>query len=483
VPAKVIFFLFTDNQTTKYTDAGLRPRFKYLLLSLHLNLSEPILMKITVIGTGYVGLVTGTCFAESGATVICVDNDPEKIRILQNGSSTIYEPGLQTMIDRNVAKQRLSFSMSIEESVRQSEIVFIAVGTPPGEDGSADLSHVLKVAGEIGKAICHYTVVVNKSTVPVGTAEKVRAVITGELRLRNAGVKFDMASNPEFLKEGSAVQDFLRPDRVVIGVDSEEAGEKIRILYKPFMLNHERILFMDIASAELTKYAANAMLASRISFMNEIAALCELLGADINQIRKGIGTDSRIGNKFLYAGAGYGGSCFPKDVKALIKTATDVGYDPNIIRATEKTNNIQKHILAEKVRKHFKGNLHGKTVALWGLAFKPNTDDIREAPALVFISDILPEGAVIRAYDPAAMDETRRQVGNKIFYAADQYEAVKDADILVLATEWPEFRLPDFSRTGSLMREKVIVDGRNIYEPENLAGYGFRYYGIGRIVK
>lgn len=437
-------------------------------------------MKITVIGTGYVGLVTGTCFAETGASVICVDKDSEKIRILQNGSIPIYEPGLQIMIDRNIEKGRLSFSMSIPESVKQSEIVFIAVGTPPGEDGSADLSHVLGVAREIGKAIEKYTVIVNKSTVPVGTAEKVRQAIASELSARGVQTEFDVASNPEFLKEGSAVQDFLRPDRVVIGVDSETAGEKIRALYKPFMLINERVIFMDIASAELTKYAANAMLASRISFMNEMAALCELLGADINQIRKGIGTDLRIGNKFLYAGAGYGGSCFPKDVKALIKTATDVGYEPNIIRATEKTNNIQKHILTEKVRKHFNGNLQGKKVALWGLAFKPNTDDIREAPALVLVSDILPEGAIISAYDPAAMDETMKHIGNSISYSSDLYEAVKDADILVLATEWPEFRLPDFEKTAALMREKVIVDGRNIYEPEELARYGFKYYGIGR---
>ncbi len=437
-------------------------------------------MKITVIGTGYVGLVTGTCFAETGASVICVDKDSEKIRMLKSGSIPIYEPGLQIMIDRNIEKGRLSFSMSIEEAVRQSEVVFIAVGTPPGEDGSADLSHVLDVASEIGKAIEKYTVIVNKSTVPVGTATKVRQVINDELSERGLVTEFDVASNPEFLKEGSAVQDFLRPDRVVIGVDSETAGEKIRALYKPFMLNHERILFMDIASAELTKYAANAMLASRISFMNEIAALCELLGADINQIRIGIGTDSRIGNKFLYAGAGYGGSCFPKDVKALIKTAGDVGYNTNIIKAIEKTNNIQKHILSDKVKNHFNGNLKGKRVALWGLAFKPNTDDIREAPALILIDDILKEGAVIRAYDPAAMEETRKLIGNSIEYADDQYEAAKDADILVMATEWPEFRLPDFAKTGSLMRDKVIVDGRNIYEPEDLARFGFRYYGIGR---
>lgn len=437
-------------------------------------------MKITVIGTGYVGLVTGTCFAETGASVICVDKDAEKINILQNGSTPIYEPGLQIMIDRNVEKGRLSFSMSIDEAVRKSEIVFIAVGTPPGEDGSADLSHVLGVAREIGKAIDKYTIVVNKSTVPVGTAEKVRQVINDELSARGVKTLFDVASNPEFLKEGSAVQDFLSPDRVVIGVDSEKAGEMIRTLYKPFMLKNERILFMDIASAELTKYAANAMLASRISFMNEIAALCELLGADINQIRKGIGTDSRIGNKFLYAGAGYGGSCFPKDVKALIRTAGDVGFEPNIIMATEKTNNIQKHILAEKVRTHFGGNLKDKTVALWGLSFKPNTDDVREAPALVMVNDILPEGVKIQAYDPAAMEEARKQVGDAIVFAADPYEAVSGADILVLATEWPEFRLPDFDRIGNLMKERVIVDGRNIYEPETLARYGFRYYGIGR---
>lgn len=437
-------------------------------------------MKITVIGTGYVGLVTGTCFAETGASVICVDKDSEKIRILKSGKTPIYEPGLQVMIDRNIEKGRLSFSMSISDAVKQSEIVFIAVGTPPGEDGSADLSHVLEVAREIGKAIEKYTVIVNKSTVPVGTAGKVKEVINNELSARGMKAEFDVASNPEFLKEGSAVQDFLRPDRVVIGVDSETAGERIRTLYLPFMLNHERILFMDIASAELTKYAANAMLAARISFMNEIAALCELLGADINQIRKGIGSDSRIGNKFLYAGAGYGGSCFPKDVKALIKTAIDVGYESNIIEAIEKTNNVQKHILAEKVRKHFNGNLKGKTVALWGLAFKPNTDDIREAPALVLISDILPEGAKIQAYDPAAMEEARKELGNSITFASDQYEAVENADILVLATEWPEFRLPDFARIGSLMKERVLIDGRNIYDPENLARYGFKYYGIGR---
>jgi len=437
-------------------------------------------MRITVIGTGYVGLVTGTCFAETGATVICVDKDPSKVEILRKGETPIYEPGLQVMIDRNVAMHRLSFSLSIPDAARQSEIVFIAVGTPPGEDGSADLSHVLGVAKEIGKAIDKYTVVVNKSTVPVGTAEKVRAIINEELAKRKSDVKFDVASNPEFLKEGSAVDDFLRPERIVIGVDSEDAEEKMRSLYKPFLLNHHPILFMDIASAELTKYAANAMLATRISFINEIANLCEMLGADINQVRRGIGTDSRIGSKFLYAGAGYGGSCFPKDVKALIKTAVDAGYEPHIIKAVEKTNNTQKHTLAQKVRSHFKGNLKGKTIALWGLAFKPQTDDIREAPALVFIDDMKSEGVKIKAYDPAAMDETRKQIGDIILYATDQYEAVKDADILVLATEWPEFRLPDFDRVGSLMKSKVIIDGRNIYEPDDLTKVGFKYYGIGR---
>lgn len=437
-------------------------------------------MKITVIGTGYVGLVTGTCFAETGASVICVDNDPEKIRILQSGATPIYEPGLQTMIDRNIDKQRLSFSMSIPEAVRQSEIVFIAVGTPPGEDGSADLTHVLGVAREIGKAIEQYTVIVDKSTVPVGTAEKVRAIIQEELDARRPAIRFDMASNPEFLKEGSAVEDFLRPDRIVIGIDSAEAEEKMRTLYKPFLLNQNPVLFMDIASAELTKYAANAMLATRISFMNEIANLCEKLGADINQVRKGIGSDSRIGSKFLNAGTGYGGSCFPKDVKALIKTATDVGFEPNIVMAVEKTNNFQKHTLSVKVRNHFNNNLRGRKIALWGLAFKPQTDDIREAPALVFINDVLPEGAHIRAYDPAAMEETKKVFGDAIEYATDQYEAVRDADVLVLATEWPEFKLPDFEKVGLLMKERVVFDGRNIYEPADMESYGFTYYGIGR---
>jgi UDPglucose 6-dehydrogenase len=437
-------------------------------------------MRITVVGIGYVGLVTGTCFAETGATVICVDNDIKKVEMLRSGATPIYEPGLELMIARNVEKQRLSFSMSIAEAVKQSEIVFIAVGTPPDEDGSADLSHVLGVAREIGKAIDNYTVIVNKSTVPVGTAERVREIIAEEIRSRRVDVKFDMASNPEFLKEGAAIEDFLRPERIVIGVDSDNAMQKMSSLYKPFLLNHHPILFMDIPSAELTKYAANAMLATRISFINEIANLCERLGADINQVRRGIGTDSRIGSKFIYAGAGYGGSCFPKDVKALIKTATDVGYEPNIIKAVEKTNNTQKHILAEKVRTHFKGDIEGKTIALWGLAFKPQTDDIRESPAIVFINDILPDGPVIRAYDPAAIEETHKVIGNSVIYAADLYEAVENADILVLATEWPEFRLPDFEKIGSLMKSRVVVDGRNIYEPADLAKHGFTYYGIGR---
>lgn len=437
-------------------------------------------MNIAVIGTGYVGLVTGTCFAETGANVICIDKDPAKIKMLKNGSSPIYEPGLQTMIDRNVAKHRLTFSTSIAESIPQSEIVFIAVGTPPGEDGSADLAHVLEVAGEIGAAIENYTVVVNKSTVPVGTAEKVREIINRKLETRGKAIRFDMASNPEFLKEGAAVEDFLRPDRVVIGIDSEEAAEKMASLYKPFMLNHHPILFMDIPSAELTKYAANAMLASRISFINEIANLCESLGADINHVRRGIGTDSRIGSKFIYAGAGYGGSCFPKDIKALLKTAEDVGYEPNVIRAVEKTNNIQKHILGRKFREHFKGRLRGITIGLWGLSFKPQTDDIRESPAIFFIHDLLPEGVKMRVYDPAAMDEARKILGTSVFYASDQYDAIKGADALVMATEWPEFRLPDFGKAGLLMKEKVIFDGRNIYEPDDLAKAGFIYYGIGR---
>ncbi len=437
-------------------------------------------MQITVIGTGYVGLVTGTCFAETGAKVICVDNNSEKIEQLRSGVVPIYEPGLETMMVRNSEKGLLSFSTSVAESVEESEVIFIAVGTPPGEDGSADLSYVLQVAGEIGRSLPDYAVIVNKSTVPVGTAGKVKEVVRKELDDRGVDIDFDIASNPEFLKEGAAIQDFLRPDRIVIGVDSERAGSIMRSLYKPFMLNNHPILFMDIASAELTKYASNAMLATRISFINEIANLCEMVGADINQVRKGVGSDSRIGNKFIYAGVGYGGSCFPKDVKALIRTAATLGCDLNVVNAVEKTNNSQKRILAAKVRKHLDNSLKGKTIALWGLSFKPQTDDVREAPSFTFIDEVLSEGASVIAYDPAAMEETRKVYGDSIRYAGNPYDACSGADALVLVTEWPEFRLVDFKLIAEAMRGKVLVDGRNIYDPEELKTLGFIYEGIGR---
>jgi UDPglucose 6-dehydrogenase len=418
-------------------------------------------MKITVVGTGYVGLVTGTCFSESGATVVCVDKDKKKIDLLKQGRIPIFEPGLEPMLKNNTEKGRLSFTSDIKDALPGSEIIFIAVGTPPGEDGSADLSHVRSVASDIGKILNDYVVVATKSTVPVGTSEKVRKTIQKELDKRGAKVRFDMASNPEFLKEGAAVEDFLRPERIIIGVDNEKAGEKMKRLYMPFVLNNHPIFFMDIASAELTKYAANAMLATRISFINELANLCEVLGADINHVRKGIGSDSRIGNKFLYPGTGYGGSCFPKDVKAIIKTADDHGYDLNVIKAVEKANDFQKNVIFSKINTYFKGNLKNRIFGIWGLSFKPKTDDIR-------------------AYDPAAMEQTKKQVGNSIYYAADPYDALKDADSLVLMTEWSEFHLPDFSRIAKLMTRKVIFDGRNIYNPDELKNIGFEYFGIGR---
>jgi len=403
-------------------------------------------MKIVVAGTGYVGLVTGTCFAETGVTVTCVDIDKEKIKLLQEGKTPLYEPGLEPMMKRNIEKGRLSFTTDLEKSLEGSEAIFIAVGTPPGEDGSADLQHVLKVASEIGKNIKSYVVVVIKSTVPVGTSEKVRKIIREELEKRGVDIPFDMASNPEFLKEGSAVEDFLRPERIVIGTENERAAEIMSRLYKPFVLNNHPIYYMDIPSAELTKYAANAMLATRISFINEIANLCELLGADINQVRKGIGSDSRIGNKFLYPGPGYGGSCFPKDVKALIRTAAEKGYEMKVIAAVEKANEYQKNVLFFKIRNHFNNNLKGRTIGIWGLSFKPHTDDIRESPSIYLIEKLLQEGAIVKAYDPAAMEETKKVLGNRVKYASDQYEAVIKADALVLVTEWPEFRLPDLKK-------------------------------------
>lgn len=436
-------------------------------------------MKIVVIGSGYVGLVTGACFAETGVNVTCVDNNADKIQKLNRGIIPIYEPGLDSIVQRNVEKKRLIFTTDLKSPVRTAEVIFIAVGTPPGEDGSADLKHVLGVAAEIGKAINNYVVVVTKSTVPVGTSEKIRRAIQEELDKRGSDIEFDMASNPEFLKEGAAVDDFLKPERIVIGTDNERCAEIMRRLYLPFVLNNHPILFMDIASAEITKYAANAMLATRISFINEIANLCELLGADINQVRKGIGSDSRIGNKFLYPGTGYGGSCFPKDVKALIKTGAEMGYELNVITATEKTNDQQKEILFKKMIKHF-DSLEGKKIAIWGLSFKPKTDDIREAPSLTLIDMLLKAGAVVNTYDPAAMEEVKKVYGNAIGYAGDPFEAAEKADALALVTEWPEFHLPDFRHLASIMKEKVIFDGRNIYNPSDLREAGFTYYGIGR---
>ena len=437
-------------------------------------------MRIVVVGSGYVGLVTGACFAESGVTVTCVDIDSDKIQQLKEGAIPIYEPGLENITRRSIEKNRLLFTTDLQEGINGSEVIFIAVGTPPGEDGSADLKHVLAVSREIGRVLENYIVVVTKSTVPVGTSELIRKTIRHELDKRKVSVPFDMASNPEFLKEGAAVEDFLRPERIVIGIDNEKTAEIMRRLYMPFVLNNHPILFMDIASAEITKYAANAMLATRISFINEIANLCDILGADINQVRKGIGSDSRIGSKFIYPGAGYGGSCFPKDVKAIIKTAHDNGYELNVIKAAEKANEYQKSVIFNKIAKYYNNNLENRTFALWGLSFKPKTDDIREASALILIEKLLWSGAKIRAYDPAAMDEARKVLGNKIEYASDPYEAVNGADGLALMTEWAEFHLPDFKKMGDIMKSKVIFDGRNIYDPAELKKMGYVYFGIGR---
>lgn len=437
-------------------------------------------MRIVVVGSGYVGLVTGACFAESGVNVTCVDNDIEKIGLLRDGAIPIFEPGLESIIKRNIEKKRLLFTTRLKEVLTGSEVIFIAVGTPPGEDGSADLSYVLAVAKEIGQFLAEHIVVVTKSTVPVGTSEKIRKTIQHELEKRKVNISFDMASNPEFLKEGAAVEDFLKPERIVIGIDNEKTGEIMKRLYMPFVLNNHPILFMDIASAEITKYAANAMLATRISFINEIANLCDILGADINHVRKGIGSDSRIGSKFIYPGTGYGGSCFPKDVKAIIKTAHDNGYELNVVKAVEKANEYQKNIIFNKMSDFFKSNLKNKLIAVWGLSFKPKTDDIREAPAIILINKLISAGAKVKAYDPAAMNETFKLLGNKIEYAADPYEAIKDTDALALMTEWSEFHLPDFQRMADTMKGKVIFDGRNIYDPAEIKKSGFKYFGIGR---
>ncbi len=437
-------------------------------------------MKISIVGTGYVGLVSGTCFADVGVNVTCVDIDEQKIENLKNGVIPIYEPGLETMVHDNIEKGRLFFTTSIKESLENSDVVFIAVGTPPDEDGSADLKYVLEVARQIGRNINHYMVVVTKSTVPIGTAKKVKAAINDELEKRGVEVEFDVASNPEFLKEGNAIEDFLKPDRIVVGTESEKAEKTMQRLYKPFLLNGHPIIFMDIPSSEMTKYAANSMLATKISFMNDMANLCEIVGADITSVRKGIGSDARIGNKFIYAGAGYGGSCFPKDVKAVIKTANDNQYKLRLLQAVEDVNNDQKHVLVRKIKEEFDSNLENKTFALWGLSFKPKTDDMREAPALVLIEELIKMGAKVKAYDPVAMEEAQRILGDKIEYGNDPYEVLIDAEALVVITEWPEFRIPNFKVLEKLLINKIIFDGRNIYDPEEIVENGFTYYSIGR---
>ena len=437
-------------------------------------------MKIAIVGTGYVGLVSGTCFAEIGVNVTCVDTNKEKIESLQKGNIPIYENGLEEMVLRNMKAMRLKFTTSLESCLDDVEVIFSAVGTPPDEDGSADLKYVLEVARTIGRNMKQYKLVVTKSTVPVGTASKVRAVIQEELDKRGVTVDFDVASNPEFLKEGNAISDFMSPDRVVVGVESARAEKLMSKLYKPFLLNNFRVIFMDIPSAEMTKYAANSMLATRISFMNDIANLCEIVGADVNMVRSGIGSDTRIGRKFLYPGIGYGGSCFPKDVKALIKTAEQNGYTMRVLTAVEEVNENQKSVLFEKLMKQFNGDLQGKTVALWGLAFKPETDDMREAPALVLIDKLLKAGCKVRAYDPAAVQECKRRIGDTIYYACDMYDAVLDADVLMLVTEWKEFRLPSWAVIKKTMSRQIVLDGRNIYDKKEMEELGFIYHCIGK---
>jgi UDPglucose 6-dehydrogenase len=436
-------------------------------------------MKVAIVGSGYVGLVTGTCFAEVGIDVTCVDIDKKKIENLKNGIIPIYEPGLEEMVHRNMKKGRLQFTTSISEALEDCEVLFSAVGTPPDEDGSADLQYVLSVARDCGKNMKDYLLIVTKSTVPVGTAQKVKKAVQEELDKRGVKIEFDVASNPEFLKEGAAVDDFLKPDRIVIGLESERAEELMKSLYKPFTLNGHPVIFMDITSAEMTKYAANSMLATKISFMNDIANLCEIVGADINMVRKGIGSDSRIGNKFIYPGIGYGVSCFPKDVKALIKTASSYKYKLRVLQAVEDVNDDQKAVMFHKVLKHFNGDIKGKTISLWGLSFKPQTDDMREAPALVLVNKFLAEGAKVRAYDPVAMHEAQRILGDSIDYSQDQYEALIDADCLILVTEWPEFKFPNFNIIRKLLKEPVVFDGRNIYEMAEMKRKGFSYYCIG----
>lgn len=437
-------------------------------------------MNIAIVGSGYVGLVSGACFAEVGVDVTCVDIDEKKIENLKNGNIPIYEPGLDDLVSRNVAAGRLHFTTRLEEVIDNVEVVFSAVGTPPDDDGSADLRFVLEVARTFGKNINKYALLVTKSTVPVGTSKKIKAVIQEELDARGVDIPFEVASNPEFLKEGAAIKDFMSPDRVVIGIESERARKVMERLYRPFLLNNFRVIFMDIASAEMTKYAANSMLATRISFMNDIANLCALVGANVNMVRKGIGSDARIGTKFLYPGCGYGGSCFPKDVKALIHTGDENGYRMRVIEAVEAVNESQKTLVFTKLQACFSGNMKGKRIAIWGLAFKPETDDMREAPSLVVINRLLEEGAEVVVYDPVAMDECRRRIGDKVKYAKDMYDAVVDADALALLTEWKQFRLPSWEVVRRTMRGRDIVDGRNIYDEEELEEAGFIYTCIGR---
>lgn len=435
-------------------------------------------MNIAIIGTGYVGLVSGACFAEMGVNVACVDVDKQKIDNLTNGIVPIYEPNLTDMVIKNHSAGRLHFSTDLKSCLSDVEVVFCAVGTPPDEDGAADLRYVLDVARTVGQNIDKYILFVTKSTVPVGTARKVKAVIAEELSRRGVDVEFDVASNPEFLKEGAAIKDFMSPDRIVVGTESQRARQIMDKLYKPFTLNHYRMIYTDIPSAEMIKYASNAMLATRISFMNEIANLCDLVGADVNMVRQGIGSDSRIGNKFLYPGCGYGGSCFPKDVKALIRTASDNGYVMSILQAVENVNNRQKSILFDKLCLVFDGDIKDKTIAVWGLAFKPETDDMREAPSLVVIDKLLTAGCSVKVYDPIAMDECRRRIGNSVMYADNMYDAAEGADAILLITEWKEFRMPSWSRVRQIMKTPVIIDGRNIYDKNEMSENGFVYKHI-----
>jgi UDPglucose 6-dehydrogenase len=436
-------------------------------------------MNIAIVGTGYVGLVSGVCFAEMGADVTCVDIDKDKIAALKRGEVPIYEPGLEEMLRRNVEAGRLHFATSLAECIDSQQVVFSAVGTPPAEDGGADLGQVWAVARDFGRAVSRYTLLVTKSTVPVGTAEKIEAIVREELALRGEQVEFDVASNPEFLKEGAAIKDFMTPDRVVVGTTSQRARRLMSRLYKPFMLMGERIIFTDVRSAEMIKYAANSMLATRISFMNEIANLCERVGADVNMVRKGIGSDSRIGKKFLYPGCGFGGSCFPKDLRALIRTAEESGCRMSILEAVQQVNERQKGILFEKFMRHFDGRVEGRTVALWGLAFKPETDDVREAPSMVIIERLLKAGCRVKVYDPVAMASSREVLGDRVEYGCDKYDAAQGADALMIVTEWKEFRMPSYSVLRSIMREPTIFDGRNIYDSEEAAEQGFTYYKIG----